>query len=245
MQRGPGRSSTLTGIAAEAGVSVSTVSKVLNGRTDVAPRTRERIGQLLRGYGYQVAPGMRFGVVDLLIGTLHGPWAEELIRGAVDAAREGGHSIVVTTVSASAEFAAWLDHAARPLLINDQSWQAGVIEGPSMIEEGSLFYLFYSGNPWDTANYSVGYAVCSTPQGPCAEPIDRSLYGSKGQTAGPGGARRFTTFDGQLLMSYAAWSRGRVAEDGGARSMRLDPVSFANGVPQIRGPDVGPVNVPS
>ncbi len=113
MQRGPGRSSTLTGIAAEAGVSVSTVSKVLNGRTDVAPRTRERIGQLLRGYGYQVAPGMRFGVVDLLIGTLHGPWAEELIRGAVDAAREGGHSIVVTTVSASAEFAAWLDHAAR------------------------------------------------------------------------------------------------------------------------------------
>ena len=58
MQRGPGRSSTLTSIAAEAGVSVSTVSKVLNGRTDVAPRTRERIGQLLRGYGYQVAPGI-------------------------------------------------------------------------------------------------------------------------------------------------------------------------------------------
>ena len=113
MQRGPGRSTTLTSIAAEAGVSVSTVSKVLNGRTDVAPRTRERISQLLRGYGYQVAPGMRFGVVDLLIGSLHGPWAEELIRGAVDAAREAGHSIVVTTVSTAAEFAAWLEHAAR------------------------------------------------------------------------------------------------------------------------------------
>ena len=113
MQRGPGRSSTLTSIAAEAGVSVSTVSKVLNGRTDVAPRTRARISQLLRGYGYQVALRMRFGVVDLLIGTLHGPWAEELIRGAVDAAREAGHSVVVTTVSTAAEFAAWLDHAAE------------------------------------------------------------------------------------------------------------------------------------
>ena len=39
-------------------------------------------------------------MVDLLIGCLHGPWAEELIRGAVDAAREAAHSIVATTVSA-------------------------------------------------------------------------------------------------------------------------------------------------
>ena len=112
MRRGAGRS-TLTGIAAEAGVSVSTVSKVLNGRTDVAPRTRTRLTELLRGYGYQVAPGQRSGVVDLLIGSLHGPWAEELIRGAVDAAREAGHSIVVTMVDAPAEFGPWLDRATE------------------------------------------------------------------------------------------------------------------------------------
>jgi len=112
MRRESGRR-TLTTVAAEAGVSVSTVSKVLNGRTDVAPCTRERIGRLLRGYGYQVAPGMQFGVVDLLIGSLHGPWAEELIRGAVDAAREAGQSIVVTTVSGPAEFTPWLERAAR------------------------------------------------------------------------------------------------------------------------------------
>ncbi len=132
-----------------------------------------------------------------------------------------------------------------PLLVDDQAWQAGIIEGPSMIQEGSLFYLFFSGNAWDTANYAVGYAVCSSPQGPCAEPLDHSLYASKGLTAGPGGARRFTPFHGQLLMSYAAWSRGRVAVDGGARSMRLDPVSFVNGVPRIEGPSAGPVSFPS
>jgi DNA-binding LacI/PurR family transcriptional regulator len=112
MRREAGRS-TLTGIAAQAGVSVSTVSKVLNGRTDVAPATRDRIAKLLRGHGYQVVAGMRFGVADLLIGSLHGPWAEELIRGAVDAAREAGHSIVVTTVSTGAEFSDWLERAAR------------------------------------------------------------------------------------------------------------------------------------
>lgn len=112
MNREAGRS-TLTGIAAQAGVSVSTVSKVLNGRTDVAPGTRDRIAKLLRGHGYQVVAGMRFGVTDLLIGSLHGPWAEELIRGAVDAAREAGHSVVVTTVSTGAEFSDWLERAAR------------------------------------------------------------------------------------------------------------------------------------
>ena len=53
-----------------------------------------------------------------------------------------------------------------PLLVDDQAWQAGVIEGPSMIEKGSLFYLFYSGNAWDTASYAVGYAVCSSTSGP-------------------------------------------------------------------------------
>jgi DNA-binding LacI/PurR family transcriptional regulator len=112
MRREAGRS-TLTGIAAEAGVSISTVSKVLNGRTDVAPGTRDRVAKLLRSHGYQVVAGMRFGLADLLIGSLHGPWAEELIRGAVDAAREAGHSIVVTPVSTGAEFSDWVERAAR------------------------------------------------------------------------------------------------------------------------------------
>src|SRR5579875_219831 len=105
--------STLTDIAAQAGVSVSTVSKVLNGRTDVAARTRDRVGRLLRDNGYRVASGLRFGAVDLLIGYLTGPWQEEIVRGAVEAAREADHSIVVTTVATPAEFGHWLDRATE------------------------------------------------------------------------------------------------------------------------------------
>jgi LacI family transcriptional regulator len=112
MRREAGRS-TLTGIAAQAGVSVSTVSKVLNGRTDVSADTRDRVGQMLRSNGYRVASGLPFGVADLLIGSLHGPWAEELIRGAVEAAREAGQSIVVTTVETDADVGHWLDRAAE------------------------------------------------------------------------------------------------------------------------------------
>jgi DNA-binding LacI/PurR family transcriptional regulator len=106
-----GSERSLTSIAATAGVSVSTVSKVLNGRTDVAPETRERLGRILRLHGYQVAPRSGIGVVDLLIGSLGGLgglWSDELIRGAVTAAAETEISVIVSRVAAADEFARWL-----------------------------------------------------------------------------------------------------------------------------------------
>ncbi len=91
---------TLSAIAAQAGVSVSTVSKVRNGGTDVAPATRARIAALLRQHGHQVVSAGGFGVVDMLIGDgLHGPWSEELLRGAVETADELGISILVNTAN--------------------------------------------------------------------------------------------------------------------------------------------------
>jgi len=107
------RTSTLSAIAGEAGVSVSAVSKVLNGGTDVAADTRARIARLLRQHGYQVASQTGFAVTDLLIGCLDSPWAEELIRGTVDAAADADISVIVTTVTSPAEFAQWLDRASR------------------------------------------------------------------------------------------------------------------------------------
>ncbi len=107
------RAPTLSAIAGEAGVSVSAVSKVRNGGTDVAADTRARIARLLRQHGYQVASQTGFAVADLLIGCLDSPWSEELIRGAVEAAAEAEVSVIVTTVSSPAGFARWLDRASR------------------------------------------------------------------------------------------------------------------------------------
>jgi DNA-binding LacI/PurR family transcriptional regulator len=111
---------TMTSIAAEAGVSVSTVSKVFNGRTDVSPGTRERVGRLLRRHGYEPGSKLGFGVVDLLLGTgacppptgLNSPWAEELIHGTVQAAGEAGHTVIVTPVSNPEDFDRWLELAS-------------------------------------------------------------------------------------------------------------------------------------
>lgn len=108
MRNGENFSKSLTSIAASAGVSVSTVSKVLNGRTDVAPETRERVGRILRRNGYQVAPRAGMGVVDLLIGPLGSPWADELVRGAVTAAAETEISVILSHVATAGDFSRWL-----------------------------------------------------------------------------------------------------------------------------------------
>ncbi|TMD70046.1 MAG: LacI family DNA-binding transcriptional regulator [Chloroflexi bacterium] len=53
---------TISEIAARAGVSIPTVSRVLNGRPDVAPATRARIEQILKESGYvhgKAAKGIR------------------------------------------------------------------------------------------------------------------------------------------------------------------------------------------
>lgn len=92
---------TISAIAAEAGVSVPTVSRVLNGRGDVAPRTRERVETLLRDYGYQrrgVRPEVRSGLIDLVFNDLDSPWAVEILRGVEEAANEAGASTVVSAI---------------------------------------------------------------------------------------------------------------------------------------------------
>ena len=79
-----GRRPTLAAIAAEAGVSLPTVSKVVNGRPDVAPATRARVERLLDERQYSrsgLRRRRRSGLVDLVFNGLDSPWAVEILRG--------------------------------------------------------------------------------------------------------------------------------------------------------------------
>ncbi len=83
----PRRRATLAAIAAEAGVSLPTVSKVVNGRPDVAPQTRARVERLLGELRYQRPGGRRgrrVGLIDLIFNGLDSPWAVEILRGVED-----------------------------------------------------------------------------------------------------------------------------------------------------------------
>jgi LacI family transcriptional regulator, xylobiose transport system transcriptional regulator len=81
----PGRNggTTIAFIARQAGVSVPTVSKVINGRSDVAADTRQRVEAAIREYGYQrserghrVAP-----ILEVIFHELDSEWALEIVRG--------------------------------------------------------------------------------------------------------------------------------------------------------------------
>src|SRR5688500_17811299 len=95
------RKVTITASAREAGVSVPTVARVVNGRSDVAPETRARVEELLRQYGYRrrtSAPGERAALLDLVFNDLDSPWAVEIIRGVEEVAHASGFGTVVSAV---------------------------------------------------------------------------------------------------------------------------------------------------
>ncbi|GII30479.1 substrate-binding domain-containing protein [Planotetraspora mira] len=95
------RRATLATVAASAGVSVATVSKVLNGRSDVAPTTRSLVQSLLLQHDY-VAPSPRrgdaaaAGTIEVEFDTDINAYSTEIIQGAVDAGAEVGVGVVVS-----------------------------------------------------------------------------------------------------------------------------------------------------
>jgi LacI family transcriptional regulator len=82
---------TLTEVAAAAGVSVPTVSKVINQRSDVAPATRERVQRVLTEHGYVVnraGRSLRQGKsrqIDVISQDLDSYYAFQILRGIQDA----------------------------------------------------------------------------------------------------------------------------------------------------------------
>ena len=98
---------TLADIAVAAGVSVATVSKVRNGRADVAAGTRSRVEALLADHEYARKPVDRPGLIDLAFADLS-PWSVEIVRGAEEAASAEGCRIVVSVLSGQASTEHWL-----------------------------------------------------------------------------------------------------------------------------------------
>jgi LacI family xylobiose transport system transcriptional regulator len=81
--RRPRRTATIAQIAEQAGVSVPTVSKVINGRADVAPETRRRIEAAIRDAGYRRSQGTarRSPLIEVIFHELESEWALEIVRG--------------------------------------------------------------------------------------------------------------------------------------------------------------------
>lgn len=97
---------TIEELSKHLGISVSTVSKALNGYTDVAPRTRERVVAVAQEKGYRpsaTARNLRRGRTDKIgfvfnnAFTFISDYFAEIIVGATAAAENQGHNIVLYT----------------------------------------------------------------------------------------------------------------------------------------------------
>ncbi|MEV0728206.1 LacI family DNA-binding transcriptional regulator [Polymorphospora sp. NPDC050346] len=88
---------TIAYIAQSAGVSVPTVSKVINGRFGVAADTRLRVQAVLNRYGYRKSsPARRSNMIELVFDELTHMWGIEVIRGVEQVAREHRLGVVLT-----------------------------------------------------------------------------------------------------------------------------------------------------
>ncbi|MBS2964756.1 LacI family DNA-binding transcriptional regulator [Actinocrinis puniceicyclus] len=86
---------TIAYIAQSGGVSIPTVSKVLNGKKGVSDETRARIEELINRYGYRRPPN-RSNVVELVFRELESMWAVEIIRGVERVARKNRVGLMVS-----------------------------------------------------------------------------------------------------------------------------------------------------
>ena len=85
---------TIREVADEAGVSIATVSRVLNGRDDVAPETRELVSRIIQERGYIANRGARglsagrTGLVGLLVPLVFPAYFAAILSGATEALQD-------------------------------------------------------------------------------------------------------------------------------------------------------------
>jgi beta-xylosidase len=131
------------------------------------------------------------------------------------------------------------------LIVRDQPWERPLIENPAMVKHNGKYYLFYSGNWWESHKYAVGYAVCDTVTGPCEKPLNEPWFQFKPPAMGPGGESFFMDKEGNLWMAYHAWTGANVGYSGGGeRSLRIDLVTFDGEKPVTNGPTFTPQPLP-
>jgi hypothetical protein len=145
--------------------------------------------------------------------------------------RVGREATIIWSQRMSADGRSFVGEPTR-LLQTDQPWEEPIVENPSMVAADGRYYVFYSANRWQTANYAIGFAVCETPAGPCIKPRTSPWLRSGSGFVGPGGADVFHDGAGRTWIAYHAWTAGRVGyPSGGARTLRLEPLSFDRGWP--------------
>jgi beta-xylosidase len=151
-------------------------------------------------------------------GRAHLLWKTEAFPGA---------PAIVWSQELSADGRA-LTGPVHALLAPDRGYEQGVVEGPSMIRDGTSYVLVYSAANWTTSAYATGVATCAGPAGPCAKPADNRILASGSHLAGPGGAELFRDANGGLQLAFHAYAQPNVGYPN-SRYFYVAPVRVRDG----------------
>ena len=94
---------TIADVAVRAGVSKTTVSRVLNAKDDLDERTAARVRQVIDELGYVPSSGAvglargKTRVVGVLVPSLQWPWMGDVIQGAVDTIEASAYGMLLFT----------------------------------------------------------------------------------------------------------------------------------------------------
>jgi LacI family transcriptional regulator len=138
---------TIRDVAAVAGVSPATVSRVLNGKQDVAADLRQRVLGAVTDLGYRrngPARSLRTRaamVLGLIISDISNPFFTAVVRGAEDQAQLAGYSLVLANADED------VDKEARYLEVAAAEQMAGVLLSPASLTRTSIDVLLERGIP--------------------------------------------------------------------------------------------------
>lgn len=137
---------TIKDVAADAGVSAATVSRVLNGR-EVSPELADRVRSSVDALGYRpsrIARSLRTRstrVWGLIISDIRNPFFTEMARGVEDVAAKAGYSVVLCNADQDpVKEAKYVD------LVYDEQ-MAGCIIVPADTERSRIDALVAAGTP--------------------------------------------------------------------------------------------------
>ena len=150
-------------VAAKANVSISTVSRVLNRRNLVNPKTRQRVEDAIAELNYRpnvFARGLmlrKSEMMALVLPDLHGEFYSELIRGANSKAHELGYILVIASSGNGVDTGTLIEDLQRRSIIDGLAVMLSerTADASALLSEFRLPVVLLDGAPDDRKLDSV------------------------------------------------------------------------------------------